>query len=47
MVCGVIAYAFVIEEAVARPGEPLAFTGRLALALGLALFVGVTAIALR
>ena len=47
MMCGVVAYAFVIEEAVAHPNEPLVFTGRLALALGLALFVGVTAIALR
>lgn len=40
-----IAYAFVIEEAVAHPGEPLPMTARLALALGLALFVGGMAMA--
>lgn len=47
MLCGVIAYAFVIEEVVAHPGEPLTFEGRLALALGLTLFVGGAAIAMR
>ncbi len=47
MMYGAVAYAFVIEEAVARPDEPLAFTRRLALGLGLALFVGVTALTIR
>lgn len=40
MLCGVVAYAVAIEEAVAHPGEPLPLTGRLALATGLVLFVG-------
>ena len=47
MLCGVIAYAFAIEEAVAHPTEPLPFEVRLALALGLVLFVGGAAIAIR
>ena len=46
MLCGVIAYAFVVEEIVAHPGEPLALDGRIALAAGLLLFVGVMAIAI-
>lgn len=40
MVCGVIAYAVAVEEAVAHPGQPLPIGGRLALALSLVLFVG-------
>ena len=40
MLCGVIAYAVAIEEAVAHPGEALSFEGRVALAVGLALFIG-------
>jgi low temperature requirement protein LtrA len=40
MLCGVIAYAYAIEEAVAHPTDPLPLTARLALAAGLALFVG-------
>ena len=40
MLCGVIAYAFAVEEATAHPGEPLPLEVRLALAFGLVLFVG-------
>jgi low temperature requirement protein LtrA len=40
MLCGVIAYAVAIEEAVAHPDQPLAFVGRVALAVGLVLFIG-------
>lgn len=40
MLCGVIAYAVAIEEAVAHPDEPLLFVGRVALAVGLVLFIG-------
>ncbi len=40
MMCGIVAYAIAIEEAIAHPLEPLPLTGRLALALGLWLFVG-------
>lgn len=40
MVCGVIAYAVAVEEAVAHPGEPLSLAARLALAAGLFLFIG-------
>ncbi len=47
MLCGVIAYAFVVEEIVAHPGETLPIAGRLALAAGLLLFVGGMAIAIR
>lgn len=47
MLCGVIAYAFAVEEIVAHPGEPLPFVGRVALAAGLVLFVGGMAIAIR
>jgi low temperature requirement protein LtrA len=46
MVCGIIAYAVAIEEMAAHPSEPLAFTGRLSLALGLVLFVGGLAVAM-
>ncbi len=45
MICGVIAYAVSIEEAVAHPDEPLSLVGRGALAVGLALFVGGMALA--
>ncbi len=40
MLCGVIAYAVVIEEAIVHPIEPMHLVTRLALAVGLALFVG-------
>jgi low temperature requirement protein LtrA len=45
MMCGVVAYAAAVETAVAHLGEPLSLVGRLALAVGLALFVGGMAIA--
>ncbi len=47
MLCGVIAYAFAVEVTVAHPGEPLSLDGRIALAVGLALFVGGMAVAIR
>lgn len=40
MLCGVIAYAVAIEEAIAHAQEPLLIGGRLALAIGLVLFIG-------
>lgn len=46
MLCGVIAYALAIEEVIAHPSEPLAVTGRLALAIGLIFFVGGMATAI-
>jgi low temperature requirement protein LtrA len=46
MLCGVVAYAVALEEAVAHPGDPLATAGRTALALGPVLFVGGTALAM-
>ena len=39
MLCGVILYAVAIEELVAHPNQPLVFEGRLALSLGVSLFV--------
>lgn len=47
MLCGVIFYAFAVEKAVAHPGETLPFDGRVALAVGLLLFVGGMALAIR
>jgi low temperature requirement protein LtrA len=46
MLCGVIAYAAAVEAAVAHPSQPLSFEGRVALAVGLALFVGGMAVAI-
>ena len=46
MLCGVIAYAVGLEEALAHPVDPLPDSGRLAIALGLLLFVGGTALAI-
>jgi low temperature requirement protein LtrA len=46
MLCGVIAYAVAVEEALAHPGDPLPLAGRIALAVGLALFVGGMAVAI-
>jgi hypothetical protein len=40
MLCGVVAYAVAIEEAIAQAQEPLLPGGRLALAVGLVLFIG-------
>ena len=46
MLCGVIAYAYALEEMVAHPGETLETGVRLALTLGLGLFVGGLGVAL-
>ena len=45
MLFGVIAYAALVETAVAHPVGPLALAGRIALALGLVLFVDGMAVA--
>ncbi len=45
MLCGVIGLAASFEEAIAHPADPLATEGRIALAAGLALFLGSTAVA--
>lgn len=47
MLCGVIAYAAAIEEAVAYPERPFAAGARFALAAGLALFLGAMVLAIR
>lgn len=47
MLCGVIAYAFAVEEILGHPGEALLIDGRIALAIGLVLFVGGMAAAIR
>jgi low temperature requirement protein LtrA len=46
MLCGIIAYAFAVEETAAHPGQPLPFEARVALAVGLVLFVGGMAVAI-
>jgi low temperature requirement protein LtrA len=46
MLCGVVAYALAVEEAVAHPSEPLPLEVRAALAVGVALFVGGMAVAM-
>jgi low temperature requirement protein LtrA len=46
MMCGIVGYAVAIEHAVAQPSEPLDFASRVALALGVLLFVGGMAIAM-
>ena len=45
MLCGIIAYAVAIEEAVSHPADPLGLATRIALALGVLLFVGGMGIA--
>jgi low temperature requirement protein LtrA len=40
MICGLIIYAFAIEEAMMHPTDELTFEGKLALALGILLFIG-------
>jgi low temperature requirement protein LtrA len=45
LLCGIVGYAVAIEHAVAHPSEPLDFAARVALALGVLLFVGGMAIA--
>lgn len=47
MVCGIIAFATAVEEAVAHPATPLPPAARLALALAVMLFVGGMAVAIR
>jgi low temperature requirement protein LtrA len=46
MLCGVVAYAVALEDAVAHPGDALPAAARLALALGPLMFVGGTALAM-
>jgi low temperature requirement protein LtrA len=46
MLCGIIAYAAAIEAAIAHPNDHFPLAARLALALGLLLFVGGMALAL-
>jgi len=46
MLCGVVAFAVALEEAIAHPGDPLPDAGRYALATGILLFVGGTALAM-
>jgi low temperature requirement protein LtrA len=46
MVCGIIAFAAAVEEALAHPSDPLPAEARAALAVGLALFVGGMAVAI-
>lgn len=47
MLCGIIAYAFAVEETAAHPGQPLPLEARVALAAGLVLFVGGMAVAIQ
>jgi len=47
MLCGVVGYALAVEEAVAHPTTPLPLEARAALALGVLLFVGGAALAVR
>ncbi len=46
MVAGIIGFALAIEEAIAHPNVALSSEGRLALAFGLALFIGGTVLAI-
>ncbi len=46
MALGVIAFAVAVEKAILHPAEALSFAGRLALALGVALFTGGMGLAL-
>jgi low temperature requirement protein LtrA len=46
MLCGIIAFAVAIEASVARPDMPLVISLRTALAVGLALFICGTAVAI-
>jgi low temperature requirement protein LtrA len=46
MLCGILAYAVALEEAIAQPAEPLTAAARLALALGVLLFIGGTGFAM-
>jgi low temperature requirement protein LtrA len=46
MLCGIVAYAVALEDAIAHPADPLLPAARLALAAGLLLFLGGTAFAM-
>jgi low temperature requirement protein LtrA len=46
MLCGIVAYAVALEDAIAHPDEPLPAAARLALASGILLFLGGTAFAM-
>jgi low temperature requirement protein LtrA len=46
MLCGIVAYAVALEDAIAHPGDPLLPGARLALAAGLLLFLGGSAFAM-
>jgi len=46
MILGVIAFAAAVDEIVRHPATPLVFEARLALALGVALFLGSMVVAL-
>src|SRR5688572_7322514 len=46
LLCGVIAYAAALDEAVAHPDHPFGVGARIALAAGLALFLGSMAVAI-
>jgi low temperature requirement protein LtrA len=46
MLCGIIAYAVALEEALAHPSDPLVPAARLGLALGLLLYLGGSALAM-
>jgi low temperature requirement protein LtrA len=46
MLCGIVAYAVALEDAIAHPGDPLPGAARLALSLGMLLFLGGTAFAM-
>ncbi len=46
MLCGVIAYAVALEDAIAHPSDPLLPAARLALALGMLLFLSGSAFAM-
>lgn len=47
MVCGIVAYAAALDEALAHPAEPMTTPARVALAAALLLFVGGMSLALR
>jgi low temperature requirement protein LtrA len=46
MLCGIVAYAVALEDAIAHPGDPLPAAARVALASGIFLFLGGTAFAM-
>ena len=44
MLAGIISYTLAVEEALAHPSDPLSTEGRMALGIGLLLFIGGTAL---